>query len=396
MTSSGDVREIVKFFPRIRRSGRISLFHVRPLLVLLVVLSSCGRNYVIKHSQVEEPGARAVGDESAEAAPPPAAPEPVAEPGPAAEPDLMEYASVKGDTLAKVAADHLGWDRLWQHVKEWNKRPEGAKDLLPEGSKLVIPLRFRILVGARVSATVAGDLQPVRKPPVPKPKANVRPPAEILRVGETLTYDVKWYAITAGQATLTLAPMETVGSDRCWHIVARATSKLIFFFKVDDRIESFCTADELLPARFEKHLHEGGYRKDLVATFDRKAHGATWGHLQVPLAEDCRDLMGAFYWFRTMALPQPGNEVNVCVHTDKTNFPMGVTILRRETVKVPAGTFKTILIKPRLKFEGLWRQRGDVLIWVTDDAARIPVLVQSQVHLLGSVNVVLTKIARPQ
>ncbi|MEK7475891.1 MAG: DUF3108 domain-containing protein [Candidatus Coatesbacteria bacterium] len=365
-------------------------------MALMVILCSCGRNYVVKNSQVEEPGARAVGDESAEVAASPAAPGPAAETAPAPDPDLMEYTSVKGDTLAKVAAEHLGWDHLWRHLKEWNKRPEGARDPLPAGAKLVIPLRFRVLAGTRASATVAAELQPVRKPPAPKPKPDVRPPAEVLKVGEKLTYDVKWYALTAGQGTLTLGPMETVGADRCWHIIARATSKLIFFFKVDDRIESFCTADDLLPARFEKHLHEGGYRKDLVATFDRKTHGATWGQLQVPLGEDCRDLLGAFYYFRTMNLPQPGNEVNVCVHTDKTNFPMGVTILRRETVKVPAGEFHTILIKPRLKFEGLWRQRGDVLIWVTDDAARIPVLVQSKVHLLGSVNVVLTKIERPQ
>ena len=356
-------------------------------LAFALLLAGCGGRYVVKGSQVQEPAEPVASP----------VPEPAAQPQVIAEPDLMEYDTVKGDTLSSVAATHLGWDKMWRHLREWNKLPQGAKDPLPEGTKIVIPLRFKPLAGARASATtVSESLKPVYRPPPPSPKPVVRPPTDVFGVGESLTFDVKWYAITGGQATLTLAPMETVNGEACWHIVARAMSKFVFFFKVDDRIESFCTADELLPARFEKHLHEGGYRKDLVATFDRKHHGAMWGTVSVPLTADCRDLLGAFYWFRTMALPPPGKEVSVCVHTDKTNFPMGVTILRRETVKVPAGTFQTILIKPFLKFEGLWRQRGDVLIWVTDDAARIPVLVRSKVFLLGSVDVVLTKLERPR
>lgn len=366
-------------------------------LFLAVVLAGCGGRYVVKGSQVDEPGARAVGEESNDPESRPA-PQPVVqpEPGPAAEPDLREYTTVKGDTLAGIAASHLGWDRLWLHLKEWNKLPQGAKDPLPEGTKIVIPLRFKPLAGARATATVAPALQPVRRAPPPAPKTAVRPPTEVFRPGEKLTYDVKWYAITAGQATLTLAPMETMNGEACWHIVARAMSKLVFFFKVDDRIESFCTAGDLLPVRYEKHLHEGKYRKDLVAIFDRAHGGATWGTLQVPLTADCRDLLGGFYYFRTMVLPPPGQEANVCIHTDKTNFPMGVKILRRETVRVPAGQFRTVLVKPWLKFEGLWRQRGDILIWVTDDAARIPVLIRSKVFLLGSVDVVLTKLERPR
>lgn len=352
----------------------------RPLIPLLAILcfSGCGGRYVVKGSQIEEPGARVVGEELVE-------------------PDLMEYATVKGDTLAKVAADHLGWDRLWLHLKEWNKLPQGAKDPLPEGTKIVIPLRFKPLAGARAAAAVAPALQPAKhRVAAAPPKPVVRPPSQVFRVGEKLTFDVKWYAITGGQATLTLAPMDVVNGEPCWHIIALAKSKIVFFFKVEDRIESFSTAAELLPVQFEKHLHEGRYRKDLVAIFDRDRGNAKWGSLLVPLNAGCRDLLSAFYWFRTMALPPPGQEVNVCVHTDKTNFPMGVKILRRETVKVPAGTFRTILIKPFLKFEGLWRQRGDILIWVTDDAAHIPVLVRSKVFLLGSVDIVLTKLERPQ
>lgn len=373
-------------------------------LAVAVLLCSCARNYVVKHSQVDESRPVAAEPESSapseaseaedRAAPAPGA-APAAAPAPAPDSDIMEYTTVQGDTLERIAAAHLGWSKLGLHLKEWNKRPEGIRDPLPAGARILIPLRFKVLAGARASATVASELRPV-KPPLVRRIARGRLPSDVFKVGEALSFDVKWHGITAGRANLALAPMETVGGSRCWHIIARARSRLVFFFKVEDSIESYCTEDDLLPARFEKHLREGRYKKDLVATFDRARHAATWGQLDVPLAADCRDLLGAFYYFRTIPLPAAGNETDVCIHTDKTNYPMAITVLRRESVKVPAGEFKTVLIRPRLKFEGLWRQRGDVLIWLTDDAARVPVLVQSKVHLLGSVDVVLTRVERVQ
>jgi len=66
-------------------------------------------------------------------------------------------------------------------------------------------------------------------------------------------------------------------------------------------------------------------------------------------------------------------------------------VVKREKVKVPAGTFNTVCIKPKLKFEGLWRQKGDIHIWLTDDDRRLPVLVTSKVFLLGTVDIVLVK-----
>ena len=244
-------------------------------------------------------------------------------------------------------------------------------------------------------------------PPVSPPvvsRDTVRDPEKVYRQGEKLTFDVKWYAVTAGEATMEIGPHEMQGGESSWHFITRAYSTLLFFFKVNDRIESWASRSRLLPLRFEKHLHEGSHTKDLAMTFDRPKAQAVYfwrdkekrdHNYPYPLGPDCRDLLGAFYWFRTMDLPPVGQEVNLCVHTDKTNFQLAVSVLGRETVKVPAGEFKTILIKPRLTFEGLFNQQGDVKIWLTDDETRIPVLVQSKVRLLGSVNIVLRKLERP-
>jgi hypothetical protein len=354
------------------------------------LLAACSSYTVVKHHEDEpEPPA-----DTATAYEPAASTEEASAPPS----DLAEYVTKPGDTLEGVARRHLGRGFLWRHLAEWNHLTQGPHDPLPAGRTIVVPLRFKGLGGGdAVTLEAAAELKAPPPPPGARPAG--RDPARVYRPGEKLTFDVKWYAITAGEATMEVAP---AGTD--WQFIARARSTLVFFFKVDDRIESVSTRDRLLPLRFEKHLHEGSHRKDLSMTFDRAAAAATyyWTDKEgrhhaypYPLGPDCRDLLGAFYWFRTMELPPVGREVNLCVHTDKTNYPLAVKVLGRETIRVPAGEFHTVLIKPRLNFEGLFRQRGDVLIWMTDDEARIPVLVQSKVFLLGSVNIVLTHLVRP-
>lgn len=314
----------------------------------------------------------------------------------------MEYSTKRGDTLSAIALRYLGREILWRHLAEWNKVRGGPSDPLPPGTHLVVPLRFRgIAGGTPAPADAASELV---RPPRPAARVTVRDPARVYRAGERLTFDVKWYAITAGEAIMEIAPQEDTPEGAAWRFIARARSTLVFFFKVDDRIESLSTRDRLLPIRFEKHIHEGRHHKDLATSFDRKVGHAIYEwrdkegrdhRYPYPWEDGCRDLLGSFYWFRTMDLPPPGREATLCVHADKTNFRLAVKVLRRETIRVPAGEFRTILIKPRLTFEGLFRQKGDVFIWLTDDEARIPVLVQSKVFLLGSVNIVLKKLERP-
>jgi len=303
------------------------------------------------------------------------------------------YTSVPGDTLRTIAKDTFGKSLYWRHLMEWNKIPKGPDDGLAPGTGVVIPREVRIMAGA-----TAYEAPPVAAAPIPAKRAVRqigRPPHEVFPVGEELEFNVKWYAITAGHATLSVVSREPYKSGSpCYRFMAKARSGLVFFFKVEDWIESWSLADSLLPMQFEKHLREGRYKKDVVTTFDRARGVAVLGTTEAKLAEDARDLLGAFYHARTLPLPPPGKDLVVKVYADRDNYDLVVNVLRRETVKVPAGEFKTVVIKPRLKFEGLWQQKGDILIWLTDDVRRMPVLVTSKVFLLGSVDIVLTKVGR--
>ena len=299
-----------------------------------------------------------------------------------------------GETLRSIATDKLGWGDLWRHLAEWNKLGTDGPDApLAAGTRVRIPERFRDLAKGPQSAALLEEYTRMQAARALKERMNAQ--EAVFRVGERLVYDVKWFGITAGAGTLSVEQDSEIDGKPYRHFLTRAQSQVVFFFKVDDRIESHCSRDTLLPRRFEKHLHEGSYKKDMVADFDRTAMTAKWGNDTAPLGRGCRDLIAAFYHFRTMPLPEAGDSRSLCVHTDKENYELLVEVLRREKVKVPAGTFDTVVVRPKLKFEGLFKQKGDILIWLTDDVARIPVLVRAKVYLLGSVDIMLTRMERP-
>jgi hypothetical protein len=64
-------------------------------------------------------------------------------------------------------------------------------------------------------------------------------------------------------------------------------------------------------------------------------------------------------------------------------------VLRREELVTPLGRFKTIVIQPLLKSEGIFARTGDMFIWLTDDDRRIPVQMKSKV-VVGSITATLT------
>lgn len=68
---------------------------------------------------------------------------------------------------------------------------------------------------------------------------------------------------------------------------------------------------------------------------------------------------------------------------------MEVKVHKRERIQVPAGTFDCVLVEPMLKSEGVFKSKGSILVWLSDDARRIPVLVRTKVPV-GSISVSLT------
>jgi hypothetical protein len=170
---------------------------------------------------------------------------------------------------------------------------------------------------------------------------------------------------------------------KVYHIVttAQSGSYLDSFFYVRDRVESYIDVKTLATWKFEKHLVEGEYRSDAVIYYNPEERTCTRETSTIRAKEDAVDVLAAFYKLREMDL-NVGETVHFNYCDGKINKEIPVKVLKKEKVTVPAGTFNTIKVAPELEeTEGIFKQEGGIIIWLTDDEAKIPVKMASKVTI---------------
>jgi len=210
-------------------------------------------------------------------------------------------------------------------------------------------------------------------------------------VGEHLTFVVRWGPISAGRAVMSIPEITWINGRPSYHIISLAESNPFFstFFKVRDRLESFVDKEGIFSWRFEKHLREGKFRADYSVTFDQYRRKIITKSDTLDAPAFVQDILSIFYYIRTQPL-EVGTSIQVMNFADGKIYPVEVKILRRETVKVRAGTFRCVVVEPVLKGRGVFGQKGKLKVWLTDDEKRIPVLMKSKA-VFGSIIIELEK-----
>lgn len=222
-------------------------------------------------------------------------------------------------------------------------------------------------------------------------------------IPEKLQYDLTWAGIKAGESIL-----EAKDNGTNIQFISKASSAkwVSIFYKVEDTVVSTLkkqTAEDRAqktdkvfmwtPQNYRIKLREGKYRRDKEIVFDHAAKKAKYiNHLNNEatshdINDSTLDPLSCLYYVRRLPL-KVGKSVFIEVFDSKKLYEVEVQVLNKETVETPAGTFKTILIKPIIKSEGIFYRKGDILIWLTDDEKRTPVLLKTKVQL-GSVKAVL-------
>jgi hypothetical protein len=142
--------------------------------------------------------------------------------------------------------------------------------------------------------------------------------------------------------------------------------------------------------RFEKHLREGKYRADQYVEFDHiNRIAVTNGKDTLRIPPCVQDILTAFYYVRTLPM-EVGKSLFVDNQADRKLYPLEIKIHRKERIKVKAGTFDCVVIEPVLRSDAIFKQRGRLTVWMTDDHRRIPVQMKSKI-LVGSITAELKK-----
>lgn len=219
--------------------------------------------------------------------------------------------------------------------------------------------------------------------------------AEPFTAGESLRFSVQYGFIHAGSAWLEVPEVAEWQGHPTWRLVARAESNSFFdkMYKVRNRIESLWDVHSRFSWRYFEDRHEGRFTANDTIIYEpdslvmRYKNGQTY-----PVPGPVQDALSSFYMTRFQALPV-GGLIRFDYHASRKTAPMEVRVLRRERVNTPAGRFDCIAVEPLLKAGGIFKNKGRLVIWLTDDARRMPVLMKSKVTI-GSVKVVLQE-AKP-
>jgi len=191
------------------------------------------------------------------------------------------------------------------------------------------------------------------------------------------------------------ARIEVVPTTDSTQFVVRTTAKanetIQSWYPVRDTVESWVSVATGLPVRFHKRLNEGSYSASVLMTFDRpgksvrvrggqKKGGSPDTLVEIP--PDVHDLLSAFQAIRAADDLVPGTSVQLPIVDNRKVFPnVEIACLRRETLETDHGTFKTLVIEPRLHGDALFKSKGKLRIWLTDDDRRMPVLMKSEIKL---------------
>lgn len=212
--------------------------------------------------------------------------------------------------------------------------------------------------------------------------------------GEKLNYKVGYKFITAGTGYFHIKPdpVHTNGR-KCYDVQFQVKSleSLEWIYKVRDSYSTLLDVDGIFPWKFEQHIREGNYRRDFVAKFDQVRHKAITKDSVYDVPPYVHDIVSAFYYVRTLDLGGMPKDTIFYLQNffDDSTYTLGVRILGKQTVEVEAGKFRCTVIEPLVVKGGLFQSEGRIIIWMTDDARKIPVKVSTKV-VIGYVSAELT------
>lgn len=219
--------------------------------------------------------------------------------------------------------------------------------------------------------------------------------------GEKLTFEIRALSIVAGYADLEVGSFTTVAGRPCYPLIARARAAFPFntFYPVKDLQTSYFDSVDFITWKFQNDIHEGSYLSQNLEIYDQLKHKVVRKHnkeqaIERDVAPFTQDLISCFYYFRLLPVEE-GKTYSVPTQSGGKNYQLVVRAVGREKVKVPAGTFDCLRMKPLIQEETIFHNKGDIDIWVTADQRHIPVLIRSAI-VIGNIEATLLNASLPK
>lgn len=218
--------------------------------------------------------------------------------------------------------------------------------------------------------------------------------------GETLQFEVQWRLVRAGTATLRWQPKGEAEMSGTLQLMSTGLVSKLYF--VQDSYEAladraFCVSRVHLDAQ------EGKHHRDVVVTHQRST--ATTRAVERDLltnkvvaerslqTDACvSDVLAGLYWLRAHPL-EPGQTTEHPITDGKKYARVKVEAQEKETIKTETGTYEATRYELHVMNDVLFRRKGHLYMWLSNDARHLPVQIQLKFPFyIGTVTLSLEKI----
>lgn len=228
-------------------------------------------------------------------------------------------------------------------------------------------------------------------------------------VNEKLTYELRFtrvpLSINAGtivfesagisaQPTVDKLEFQPQPEDRLLHLRATITARSLllrlFGLSVNDRFETLVDAKDFKMRAVLREIQEGKKHNLQTGIFNYAKNEANYQTIDlnapqnppreklVKLEPDMQDLLSAFYLLRLQEIKE-GLTYKFPLVYEGERKEFDLLVHGREEVSTDLGNFNTVKLEPKLFGPGrLSTREGEFFMWITDDAVRMPVKIQTK------------------
>ncbi|MGB5983535.1 MAG: DUF3108 domain-containing protein [Nonlabens sp.] len=206
--------------------------------------------------------------------------------------------------------------------------------------------------------------------------------------GEWFKFRIHYGIFNASYAELQVKNARLKGN-KVYHIKGRgkSTGMLDWFFKVDDKYETYIDRETVKPYRFIRKIDEGGHTKDIQIDFDHEA-GTALVHdkkhkkkKSLDIKPSTQDMMSAFYYLRNQVdqtTIKEGDEFIVPMFFDEENYDFKLKFLGHDVVDTKFGDVAALKFRPYVQSGRVFKEEESLTVWISNDENKIPLKIKAK------------------
>jgi len=222
----------------------------------------------------------------------------------------------------------------------------------------------------------------------PPDAASTTPLQMVFQNGEWFKFRIHYGIFNASYATMQVNE-STLNGKPVYHIKGRgkSTGMLHWFFKVDDRYETYIDRNTVKPYRFIRDIDEGGYTKDVQIDFNHETGKAIVNDKKkkkietLDIEPSTQDMMSAFYHLRNTVdinTLTSGDEFKLPMFFDKENYDFKLKFIKRDTIDTKFGKAPALQFRPYVLSGRVFKEKESLTVWISDDENKIPLQLKAK------------------